>query len=189
MDFFSSSSLPDVTLGCLLDQSIYMPIRGFYVTDFPLWKLGYLLEECWIEEDVINALSKLEYFKTAALSNSNSPPSHLYLLMSFSNTLASFPESHRAFTSELIDLWEQLQITDVVTFGFLVCDAGHYSGYHKEPSKLRIDHGDTLWYPAACDGLDVVNWVFYDILHLKNVFLRLQFLNKLLLTAVQVVAE
>ena len=88
-------------------------------------------------------LSELEYFKTAALSNSDSPPSHLYLLTSFfSNVSASFHESPRAFTSELLYLQEQLQTTDIVMFGFLVCDADHYSGYHTQPSELGIDHGD-----------------------------------------------
>jgi len=54
VEFFSSLSLPDAALGCLLDQSLYTPIHRFYVTGFPLWKLGYLFEECWIEEDIIN---------------------------------------------------------------------------------------------------------------------------------------
>ena len=148
----------------LLSQLIHAPIRGFHVTDLPLWKLGYLLEERWIEEDVINALSELEYFKTAALANSDIAPSHLYLPTSFfSNASASYHESPRVYTSELLDLRERLQSTDVATFGFLICRAGHYSGYRTLPSELVIDHGDTLGLLAACDALEVINWVFLDI--------------------------
>lgn len=148
----------------LLNQHIHAPIRGFHVTDLPLWKLGYLLEERWIEEDVINALSELEYFKTAALANSDVAPSHLYLPTSFfSNASASYHQIPRVYTSELLDLQERLQSTDVTSFGFLVCRAGHYSGYYTLPSELVIDHGDTLGLLAGCDALEVINWVFSDI--------------------------
>ncbi|KAF8959342.1 hypothetical protein BDZ97DRAFT_1667349, partial [Flammula alnicola] len=38
-------------------------IHGFFVTDFPLYKLGCLLGEKWLEEDVFNALAELSYFR------------------------------------------------------------------------------------------------------------------------------
>ncbi|PBK61693.1 hypothetical protein ARMSODRAFT_861747, partial [Armillaria solidipes] len=47
----------------LLRSPINQPICGFYCTDFPLWKLGYLLDENWVEEDVMNAAAELCYFR------------------------------------------------------------------------------------------------------------------------------
>ncbi|TFK33806.1 hypothetical protein BDQ12DRAFT_657550, partial [Crucibulum laeve] len=56
----------DKIVGRLLDSPITMAIRGFYITQFPLWKLGYLLDETWVEEDILNAMAELVYFKAAA---------------------------------------------------------------------------------------------------------------------------
>ena len=37
----------------LLNECITLLIAGFHVTNFLLWKLGYLLDEAWLEEDVV----------------------------------------------------------------------------------------------------------------------------------------
>ena len=46
---------------CLLDEFITTPIVGFHVTAFPLWKLGYLLNKSWLEEDLMNTMAELCY--------------------------------------------------------------------------------------------------------------------------------
>ena len=41
-------------------------MAGFQGSQFPLYKLGCLLKENWLEEDVVNALLELLYFRSAA---------------------------------------------------------------------------------------------------------------------------
>ncbi|KAJ7867176.1 hypothetical protein B0H14DRAFT_2347043, partial [Mycena olivaceomarginata] len=60
-------------LDTFLDLPISLPIFGFHVTDFPLWKLSCLLGEEWLHEDVLNALAELLYFSLAANSPSGAP--------------------------------------------------------------------------------------------------------------------
>ncbi|KAJ7431673.1 hypothetical protein B0H11DRAFT_1667258, partial [Mycena galericulata] len=74
VEYFSSTS---VLTKPLLDQfiahRIHSKIFGFHVTNFPLWKLSCLLGEEWLHEDVLNALSELLYFSTAARSDDHHP--------------------------------------------------------------------------------------------------------------------
>ncbi|KAJ7111210.1 hypothetical protein C8R46DRAFT_874536, partial [Mycena filopes] len=51
---------------------IRAPVAGFQVTQFPLWTLGCLLGETWLEEDVVNALLELLYLKNA-IATTNDP--------------------------------------------------------------------------------------------------------------------
>ncbi|TFK17223.1 hypothetical protein FA15DRAFT_605543, partial [Coprinopsis marcescibilis] len=63
--FTRLSSLLSPLLRLKLGQScICSQIQGFMVGTFPLYKLGTLLGEEWIEEDVLNALCELCYFRT-----------------------------------------------------------------------------------------------------------------------------
>ncbi|KAJ7615825.1 hypothetical protein FB45DRAFT_757653, partial [Roridomyces roridus] len=73
----SHDILPPSTVeqfGCL---SIFAPIFGFEITDFPLWKLSCLLGEVWLEEDVLNALLELLYLEEAIKTKGD--PSFLIL--------------------------------------------------------------------------------------------------------------
>ncbi|KDR72299.1 hypothetical protein GALMADRAFT_1343942, partial [Galerina marginata CBS 339.88] len=46
------------------NQSFLAHLQGFFVsTDCPLYKLGCLLGEKWLEEDIFNALTELTYFR------------------------------------------------------------------------------------------------------------------------------
>ncbi|KAG1845542.1 hypothetical protein F4604DRAFT_1595513 [Suillus subluteus] len=65
-----------------LSSSVTQYIQGFHVTKFPLWKLGCLLGENWVKEDVLNAMAKLLYFQLASASNIIFTH-FLFLLMSF----------------------------------------------------------------------------------------------------------
>ena len=57
---------------------------------FPLWKLGYFLSEEWLQDEVLDGLAELVYFKTAATAvpnntTPNQPPTFLYLPTSILN--------------------------------------------------------------------------------------------------------
>ncbi|KAF8815066.1 hypothetical protein BYT27DRAFT_7062223, partial [Phlegmacium glaucopus] len=46
------------------NQSFRARLQGFFVTaDCPLYKLGCLLGEKWLEEDIFNTLTELTYFR------------------------------------------------------------------------------------------------------------------------------
>ncbi|KAG1811319.1 hypothetical protein EV424DRAFT_1327683, partial [Suillus variegatus] len=61
---FVSTTLPISRTAAMkfLSLSITQHIRGFHITEFPLWKLGCLLDENWVEEDVLNGMAELLYF-------------------------------------------------------------------------------------------------------------------------------
>ncbi|KAF8805823.1 hypothetical protein BYT27DRAFT_7103594, partial [Phlegmacium glaucopus] len=42
---------------------ILSTIRGLSTNDVPLWRLAMLLNERWMDEDVLNALAEISYFK------------------------------------------------------------------------------------------------------------------------------
>jgi hypothetical protein len=65
----SLEDIPAVLRVQFLSQHIFTTIRGFQVSDFPLWKLGDLLDEAWAEEDVMNALI-IQPFMIAIFNNS-----------------------------------------------------------------------------------------------------------------------
>ncbi|KAG1724467.1 hypothetical protein EDB19DRAFT_1644568 [Suillus lakei] len=64
-------------------------IQGFHITEFPLWKLGCLLDENWVEEVALNGMAELLYFQLASASKF-SCPSFLFLLTSFFNDMRYF---------------------------------------------------------------------------------------------------
>ena len=69
---------PDFELGSALDYfmqtPILSPIQGFFITKFPLWELGYFLDESWLHEDALNALMELVYLCHHALATLKSHP-------------------------------------------------------------------------------------------------------------------
>jgi len=131
--------LPHFELGAIFEdlkkQPINSAICGFYGTDFPLWKLGELLDETWIGEDVLNGLAELLYFRQAAESTSPNPP-FLYLQTSFFTDACRLRKQHpQLYSQELLDLRQRLLNTDVLKISIQVCDSGHYSSYVSIPEE------------------------------------------------------
>ena len=54
--------LPHDVLVDFLNTRIFGKAQGFYVAEFPLWQLGCLLQENWLEEDILNCMAELLYF-------------------------------------------------------------------------------------------------------------------------------
>ncbi|KAG6896691.1 hypothetical protein C0992_006628 [Termitomyces sp. T32_za158] len=70
----SLPAIPHSVRDYFLTQRVFAPFKGFYSTDFPLWKLSDLLDEAWIEEDIMNSLAELSYFMRAVLQEPNVTP-------------------------------------------------------------------------------------------------------------------
>ena len=90
-----------------LRQPICSHILGFHITKFPLWKLGNLLGETWVEEDVMNAIAELTYFTAATFSSGspNTTPAYLYLPTHFfSDASRLYQQDSKTYSSELVAL-------------------------------------------------------------------------------------
>ena len=78
--------LPHFELGTIFEdikkQPINSAICGLYGTDFPLWKLGELLDETWVGEDVLNGLAELLYLSCRVVysTSSNLSPCIFFVL-------------------------------------------------------------------------------------------------------------
>ena len=144
----------------LLSERISAPIQGFFVTDFPLWKFAYLLDETWIEEDVMNALAELAYF-VRAISSQDDVPTSLYLPTNFISDARQLYHQHpRAYSPELATLRNRLTSTHVERIAFLECTNYHYSAFTLDRSQLALlKHSDSLGYLASNDILPILYWV------------------------------
>ena len=81
---------------------ITAPISGFHVSSYPLWKLGYFLDENWLEEDILNTLAEMLYFQTAAV-DTGPIPRFVYLPTSFFNDASFlFQQSPQIYSPELL---------------------------------------------------------------------------------------
>ncbi|KAF9005381.1 hypothetical protein BDZ89DRAFT_1145151 [Hymenopellis radicata] len=122
-------------LPSFMDTHILAPICGLFSTDFPMWKLGYLLAETWVEEDVMNGLAEVTYFRLAA---TQSRILHLYLPTTFLlNTLESFPTQQ--LSPPLRALRQRLHSTHLpVQIGFLRWKEDHYTAITVKDNALHI---------------------------------------------------
>ena len=147
----------------LKSQRINSAICGLLGTEFPLWKLGELLDETWVGEDILNGLAELLYFQQAA-KNPYPNPTFLYLQTSFFTDARLLYERHpRLYSHELLDLRQRLLNTDVLKIGIQVCDDNHYSSYVTSVNSDKFDHGDSMHNPPLADALQIFQWVFTDI--------------------------
>jgi hypothetical protein len=156
-----SAILPDYVLERFSGLQITSPIRGFYSTQFPLWKLGYFLGEEWLQDSVLDGLAEMQYFKTGATSAPlDAPPTFLFLPTSFLSEarLLYSQNGTRGYSRELRALRERIQHTAVSHIGFLNYSTYHYSSYVLESSRI-LEYGDSLHGDPADDILPILRWL------------------------------
>ena len=154
----SSLPLESTVREHFLATSILAPLVGFHMPHYPLWKLGYLLDEKWVEEDILDALAELTYFTHAALQHHGKPPPVLYFPTKFlTDARLLYCQSPRMYSPELSTFHEHLQSTTVDFIGFLSCVGGHYSGFILD--RTGLSHADSLGYPASTGILGVIQWL------------------------------
>jgi hypothetical protein len=128
-----------------------------------MWKLGYLIGETWVEEDVTNAHAELVYFQLAIKSDMGTPPPFLFEPTSFfDNARSLYYQVPRQYSSELMLFCHQLLVTHVASYGFSVWTNGHYAAYYRT-SRGIMEHGDSMHQPPPADTLDILNWVLEGI--------------------------
>ncbi|KAH7903228.1 hypothetical protein BJ138DRAFT_1020965, partial [Hygrophoropsis aurantiaca] len=141
-------------------EIITRQMQGLYVTDFPLWKLGYLLDENWVEEDVLNSLAEMLYFRLAAESVDRDP-TFLFLPTLFFNDARQLyhqPEEMRSYSVNMLALRERLRSTNVDRIAFLIWEQNHYAAYCYQKSS-HVLHNDSMGLAPANDALEILSWL------------------------------
>lgn len=136
------------------------PISGFYITEFPLWKLGCLLGENWLEEDVQNVLAEMLYFRNSATHDDHS---FVYLpTLFFNDARRLFHAQPRVYNNNIRNLRLRLSCTPATQIASQICVSDHYSStfYHNIGS---IEYGDSLQRSPPNDFLSIFCWVFGDL--------------------------
>jgi hypothetical protein len=140
------------------DQVITRPISGLTVTNFPLWKLGCLLGENWLEEDVANALSELLYFRHGAASTDVKPTTLFLPTSFFTDSCYLYHQKSRCYSQNLVALRGRLRGTNVQSMSILHCDGNHYSAYNYQAGIM--EYGDTRGGPQVALLLQMLHLCF-----------------------------
>ena len=135
--------LPHDVLVDFLNTRIFGKAQGFYVAEFPLWQLGCLLQENWLEEDILSCMAELLYFQVSVTTADTSqvflyPPTNF-----FTNVHQSFYSSLRQYSAELLALCECIQMGPKCEIGFNTCLNSHFSAYYSWLTKVT-EHRDMI---------------------------------------------
>lgn len=157
--------LPHDVLVDFLNTRIFGKAQGFYVAEFPLWQLGCLLQENWLEEDILNCMAELLYFRVSVTAADTSqvflyPPTNF-----FTDARRSFYSTPRQYSAELLALRERVRIAPKCEIGFNACLNSHFSAYyHGSTCYADLEHGDSLHQPHASDILEIFQWIFSGVM-------------------------
>ena len=135
---------------------IKSPVNSFHITSFPLWQLGCLLDEVWLEEDVLNAMVELLYFWSCATSED---ASFVYLpTLFFNDARCLFNGDPKSYSKNISNLRLCLSIAKATRIASVMWDRDHYSAtfYQHHGS---FEHGDSMLRSAPEGTLDIFHWL------------------------------
>lgn len=165
--------LPPMVLKGLESRQIYELVSGLQSAVLPLWKLDCLLDEAWLEEDAMDAIAEIAYFRIGAQTMADlraMEPSFLYLPTSFF-TDACFLYSNstlgRRYSGNLMALRERLVNTDIRWVSWVVCDGQHYISYVYDVQQGTLEYGDSSHGPPDNEVLEVWRWILDGTGHPK----------------------
>lgn len=145
----------------LADIPIKQSISGFYSTDFPLWRLGCLLGETWVDEDVLNGMSELLYFRVATMTGDTT---FKYLPTStFNDARRLYQSVPRQYNQNLIDFRLALDLIPVENIAFNLWHNDHYHAFFYNYTSNTLKHGDGQHSPPPPDILDIFKWIINDL--------------------------
>lgn len=164
----------DYELGSALDTfkktPILLPIQGFFITAFPLWELGYLLDESWLHEDAFDALMELMYFRYYghSLLTPESPihgSKFIILPSSFlSDTRRLYSLQPRRFSIKIENIRQRISESKIDIVAIPSIRDNHFVGYVYRPEQPTIEHADSLGGPPESDILPILQWVFSGVM-------------------------
>ncbi|KAF5329147.1 hypothetical protein D9611_013180 [Ephemerocybe angulata] len=135
---------------------IHTPISGFTTASFSLWELGYLRGEEWLEEDVVNGLCELMYFRNIVESVARGVnesravilPTLLYseavYLMGDSTALNSEGPSSFPLSPNLVAVRERIRASHPESVYLLICNGSHYSVATYRSADGALEYRDSL---------------------------------------------
>jgi len=152
-----------------MQTPILSSIQGFFVTKFPMWELGYLLDESWLHEDALNALMELVYLRHYALAalqlhSTIQQPNSLILPSSFlSDARRVYSAQSPQFMTEMLNLRERFRHAEILNVTIPSISGNHFVGYIYHPGMSTIQHADSLGRAPEPDVLPILQWVFAGV--------------------------
>jgi hypothetical protein len=120
-----------------------------------------LLDENWVDEDILNGMAELLYFQLAA-ALPDTAPGFLFLPTSFFNDARHlyYAQTPRIFSQNFVALRDRLHNSDVQSMGFIVWHNNHYAAYfYKRSESAWLLHSDSQGLKPAPDVLEIFSWL------------------------------
>jgi hypothetical protein len=153
-------------------------IQGFCVSDFQLDKLGCLLGESWLEEDVFNSLLEFSYFRKAhhIRSSTDDPISTDTILLPTSfltDARTAYEASPAVYTQEILAIRRRIASTSVKVIAMGQVHENHFTAFIYRQGSSVIEYGDSMHHPPPHHILPILQWVFsgvvqHEIKHIKS---------------------
>lgn len=140
-------------------QRLHQCIAGLRTSSFPLYQLGCLLNETWLEEDVVNALSEILYFRTAASSSApgSNPPFVLLPTLFFNNAQIIIESGNLTYPPNILALRERLHAVPVTNISLISCNGGHFTG--QIFADRCLNDADSMGNSAPNNILPIFRWL------------------------------
>ncbi|PPR02896.1 hypothetical protein CVT24_002280, partial [Panaeolus cyanescens] len=156
------------------------PIKGFLSTEFPLYKISDLLDEIWVEEDIVNGLAEILYLRAFCAGSSprddfdidhslsdlsgNYQSNVLVLPTSFfTGASHQYFEGNGQYTRELIQIRQRLQDSlHIEAIAIIITDHSHYTTLICEKDGTMC-YGDSLGGNITEPNLDIIRWALKDV--------------------------
>ncbi|KAF8576140.1 hypothetical protein K439DRAFT_1623078 [Ramaria rubella] len=154
--------LSRAVLNQLGQHRIMSPLLGFLgIADIPMWRLGTLTVEEYIDKDILNAMLEMNYLLLARQTSGQSK--ELIFPTSF-YTAASFLYHHslQVYNKNLHDVQEQLVGSKPLGFGVVVCQHEHYTAFYYNATS-QLHHYDSLGGPPVSDVQHLTNWILQGL--------------------------
>lgn len=152
------------------------------MSDFQLDKLGCLLGESWLEEDVFNALLEFSYFHNAhnIQSSINGPSSServsdtILLPTSFlADARTAYEAVTPVYTKEILAIRRRIASTTVKVIAMGQVHESHFTAFIYRQGSSVIEYGDSMHHPPPPHILPILQWVFsgiiqHEIKHIRS---------------------
>lgn len=158
-------------------------IQGLCVSDFQLDKLGCLLGESWLEEDVFNSLLEFSYFRKAHYirssasgtedpSNTDCISDTILLPTSFlTDACTAYEASPAVYTQEILAIRRRIASTSVKVVAMGRVHENHFTAFIYRRGSSVIEYGDSMHHSPPHHILPILQWVFLGIFQpeIKNI--------------------
>ena len=129
------------------------------MTKFPLWKLSCLLDEDWLEEDVLNAMAEHLYFRIAAEADDMD---FVYLpTLAFNDDRHLYTSDKHVYGPNLAAFRRLLSEEPIETIAFNVWHSDHYHTFYYNSTEGSLIHSDSQHGLGPDDVLPILNWLLH----------------------------